>query len=69
MTQLRNHGAWRVALLPFAFVGLVTACGTSSDSVADTIADEVATTVAAAATTVAADVGSTDEDPCFGRHF
>lgn len=56
MTQRPNHPAWRIALLAFAFVGMVTACGTSSDSVADPIAEEVATTVAA-------DVESTDEDP------
>ena len=63
MTHLRHHVAWRVARLPFAFVGLVTACGTSSDNVADTIAHEDATTVATAQTIVAAEPGSTDEDP------
>ena len=63
MTPLRNRAAWSVVLLPLAFVGLVTACGTSSEDVADTIADGVATTVAIAPTTVAADIVSTDEDP------
>lgn len=31
MTQLLKHAAWRGALLPIAFAGLMTACGTSSN--------------------------------------
>lgn len=62
MTHLRNHAVWRTALLPVAIIGLVSACGTSSDSTADTIADEVVATAATAQTTVAADSGSTDGD-------
>lgn len=34
MTRLRNHEAWRLALVLFAFVGLLAACGTSSDTTA-----------------------------------
>ena len=63
MTQRPNHPAWRINLLAFAFVGVVTACGTSSGSVADSIAEEVTTTVGATETSVAGDVGSTGEDP------
>ena len=63
MRQRPNHAAWRVALLFVAFVGVVTACSTSSDNAAGPIADEVTTTLDTAQTTVAADDASTDEDP------
>ncbi|MGA9276795.1 PEBP family protein [Ilumatobacter sp.] len=69
MRQLPNQASWRAALFPFVFVGLVTACGTSSDNVADTTDDGASSTVATAQTsigtaqtTVTADPESTDED-------
>ena len=63
MTYMRKTSAWRVALAPVALVGLLTACGSSSDGLAATTDGEDATTVDIAGPTIAADVGSTDADP------